>query len=129
GREREIAAVCDLLRQADGRLITLIGPGGVGKTRLAQQVVAETLDDFASGAAFVALAPVSDPSLVIPTIADTLGVREASGQPLLETLTAFLREQQLLLLLDNFEQVLAAAPLIADLLAACPKLQALITSR
>jgi predicted ATPase/DNA-binding CsgD family transcriptional regulator/transcriptional regulator with XRE-family HTH domain len=129
GREAEVAAICGLLQHDEVQLLTLTGPGGVGKTRLALQVAAEALDDFASGVAFVALAPISDPSLVIATIAHTLGVREASGQSLQQTLQAALRERQLLLLLDNFEHLVAAAPLVADLLADCPQLKVLVSSR
>jgi predicted ATPase/transcriptional regulator with XRE-family HTH domain len=129
GRAREVEHVCALLRTPDVRLITLTGPGGVGKTRLALQVASEALDDFASGVAFVTLAPVTDPSLVIPTVAHTLGVQGSSGQPLLETLITSLRGQQVLLVLDNFEQVLHAAPLVAALLRAAPQLGVLVTSQ
>ena len=122
------AARTRLLRQ-HVRLLTLTGPGGTGKTRLGLQVAADLLDDFPDGVFFVALASVSDPDLVASTIAQTLGVREADGQPLAERLKDYLREKQLLLLLDNFEQVLSAAPLVADLLAACPRLKVLVTSR
>ena len=129
GREREIAAMAALLRRADVRLVTLTGPGGTGKTRLALQVAAELLDDFADGVYFVNLAPISDPSLVATTIAQTLGVAEVASRPVEESLHAYLRAKQMLLLLDNFEQVLDAAPLVAELLAAAPGLKVLVTSR
>jgi predicted ATPase/DNA-binding SARP family transcriptional activator len=129
GRKAELAQLADLLQQPTYRLLTLSGPGGIGKTRLALQVAAELLDDFADGVCLVTLAPVTDPALVIPTIAQALGVQESSAQPLLKSLTIHLRARQLLLLLDNFEQVIAAATLIADLLAAAPQLTVLVTSR
>jgi predicted ATPase/class 3 adenylate cyclase len=129
GREREIAEVSTLARRADVYLVTLTGPGGTGKTRLALQVAAELLDEFTDGTYFVDLAPIRDPELVATAIAQTLGVKESGGRPLLEELQAYLREKRLLLLLDNFEQVLDAAPLIAALRAAAPGLKVLVTSR
>ena len=98
------------------RLLTLTGPGGTGKTRLALQVAAELLDDFADGVWFVDLAPTHDPALVASAIATALGVKESGAQPLIESLKLSLRDKHLLLVLDNFEQVLAAAPLVAELL-------------
>ena len=129
GREQEIRAVCSLLRQPEVRLVTLTGPGGVGKTRLALQVAADLLDEFADGICFVPLAPISDPDLVPPTVAQMFGLKEPGDQPLLDLLKASLQDKCLLLLLDNFEQVLGAVPWLADLLAACPSLKVMVTSR
>ncbi len=129
GREREVASVVSLLRRPEIGLVTLTGPGGTGKTRLALQVAADLLDEFPDGVIFVNLAPLSDPALVVATIAQTLNVTEAGGQPLLETVQAYLRDKTVLLLLDNFEQVVGAAPVVAALLQAAPRLKALVTSR
>jgi predicted ATPase/serine/threonine protein kinase len=129
GREKEVATVQHLLRREDVRLLTLTGPGGTGKTRLGLQVAAEASERFVDGVFFVNLAPISDPALVVPTIAQTLDLKETGGQPLLDLLKTSLREKQLLLLLDNFEQVVSAASQVADLLAACPKLKIVVTSR
>jgi predicted ATPase/DNA-binding CsgD family transcriptional regulator len=129
GREREVAALRALLADEGERLVTLTGPGGVGKTRLAVAVAASVAACFPDGARFVGLAAVSDPALVAPTVAQALGVREAGEAPLPERLAAALREERLLLVMDNVEQVVEAAPLVADLLAACPGLGVLATSR
>jgi predicted ATPase/class 3 adenylate cyclase/DNA-binding CsgD family transcriptional regulator len=129
GREQEVTAVCDLLLRVDVRLMTLTGAGGTGKTRLGVQVAAELTDAFADGVFFVNLAPISDPALVVPTIAETLSMREGAGQSLLERLRENLRPKQMLLLLDNFEQVVSAAEQVVDLLTACPQLKVLVTSR
>jgi predicted ATPase/DNA-binding CsgD family transcriptional regulator len=129
GRERETAAVTSLLRQPGVRLVTLTGPGGVGKTRLAITVAGALTNDFADGVAFVSLAELRDPSLVAPTIADALGVRNTGSRRLLDSLRAELRSQELLLVLDNFEPVVEASPVVADLLANCPRLTVLTTSR
>src|SRR5262249_15098168 len=129
GRAQEVAAVVALLCREDVRLLTLTGPGGTGKTRLGLQVAADLSDRFADGVFFVNLAPLTDPELVVPTIAQALGVREQGNQPLLESLKDHLRDRHLLLLLDNFEQVITAAVQVAELLAACPTLKILVTSR
>jgi predicted ATPase/DNA-binding SARP family transcriptional activator/uncharacterized protein HemY len=129
GREQELAAVRAQLGRADVRLLTLSGPPGVGKTRLALQAGAVLSDLFADGVFFVPLAPISDPDLVVAAIAQTLDVKEMGGQSLIERLQAILRDKQLLLVLDNFEQVVDAAPRVAELLMACPALKVLVTSR
>ena len=129
GREREVAEVCTLLRRPEVRLVTLTGPGGIGKTRLGLQVVIDLKDEFAEEVCFVPLAPISDPDLVVPTIAKTLGLAEVGSQPLFSILKEYLQEKPLLLLLDNFEQIVAAAPRLTELLTACPHLKMLVTSR
>jgi predicted ATPase/class 3 adenylate cyclase/DNA-binding CsgD family transcriptional regulator len=129
GREREMAAVIALLGREDVRLLTLTGPGGIGKTRLLLQIAAEVSDQFVDGVFFVALAPVSDTEQVVPTIMQTLSIKEVGGQPLLRQLKAVLKDKQMLLLLDNFEQVVEAAMVVAELLVVCPKLKIIITSR
>ena len=129
GREQEVTAVQGLLRRSAVRLVTLTGAGGSGKTRLGLEVAARFVEDFQAGVCFVNLAPIGEPNLIASAIAATLGVGETAGQLLLETLKDYLREKHLLLLLDNFEQVIGAAPLVAELLGACPQLKVLVTSR
>ena len=128
GRERQVAEVRALL-QDGARLVTLTGPGGTGKTRLSLQVAAEVSDAFRDGVYFVGLAPITDPAVVPSAIAQVLGLQDVGGRPVLETIGAHLRDRSLLLVLDNFEQILAAAPIVGDLLAACPGLAVLVTSR
>jgi predicted ATPase/DNA-binding SARP family transcriptional activator len=129
GRVAELAAVRARLSRSEVRLLTLTGPGGAGKTRLGLQVAAEILDDFPDGVLFVDLAPIRDLMLVGEVIAETLGVRDSGDRSTRERLRAYLKDKQLLLLLDNFEHLLPAAPLVTDLLTAAPKLKVMVTSR
>ena len=129
GREREVEKVQHRLLHPDIRLLTLTGPGGVGKTRLGLEVARQVRDQFADGVCFVSLAPISDSALVPSAIAQALGVKQGAGQSVTEALEQYLRERHLLLLLDNFERLLEAGPPIAQLLAACPRLKMLVTSR
>jgi predicted ATPase/class 3 adenylate cyclase len=127
GRERERGEVKDAL--AGTRLLTLTGPGGTGKTRLAIQVASEVIGSYEDGAVFVPLAPITDPSLVVPTIGQTLGVPEDPGRPSIESLIDHLARKRMLLVLDNFEQVIDAAPQIGELLTATEAVTVLATSR
>ena len=129
GRTRELGEIATLLGCEGVRLLTLTGPGGSGKTRLALRVAADVLEGFPDGVVLVELAPIDNPALVVSAVARALGVREVMGQPVLETITDRVGDQRLLLLLDNFEQVLSAAPVVDRLLVACQRLKLLVTSR
>jgi predicted ATPase/class 3 adenylate cyclase len=127
GREGEVARVKELLKGPG--LLTLTGAGGTGKTRLALQAAKELLEDYPDGVFFVELAPITDPRLVPSSIADAVGARAEGGRPVLDTLRDHLRGRELLLVLDNFEQVLPAPPVVGELLAAAPRMRILVTSR
>jgi predicted ATPase/class 3 adenylate cyclase len=129
GREQEVTEAVTLAGGEDIRLVTLTGAGGTGKTRLSLQVAAELVADFEDGVFFVDLASITDPHLFIPTVAQTLSVRERPGETLSETLKDHLRAKKLLLVFDNFEQLLDAGPAVSALLAGAPNLKALVTSR
>src|SRR5215203_391394 len=129
GREKEVAQVCDLLGGDETRLLTLTGPGGTGKTRLALQAAADLLEDFPDGAFFAQLATLTEAELLLPALAETLGVRESGEQLLDESLKDYLGRRELLLVLDNVEQILSAVPLVGELLSAAPRLKLLATSR
>jgi predicted ATPase/DNA-binding SARP family transcriptional activator len=129
GRAKELAELVAMLHEESPRLLTLTGAGGTGKTRLALQAASDVVDRFADGVFFVGLGPLSDPRLVPSTIAGRLGIQESAGRPLLESLKEHLRERRLLLLLDNFEHVDEAAPVVSELLAEASGLKVLLTSR
>ena len=129
GREADVALAQKLLRREDARLVTITGPGGVGKTRLSVAVGASLADDFPDGVYFVELAAVTDPQLVPQVIAQRLGIALTSGQPALEQIAAATREKRMLWVLDNFEQLLDGALIVRDALEACPSVKALVTSR
>lgn len=130
GRERELLMAKEMLRRDDIALVTLTGAGGIGKSRLGIQVALELQDQFPDGIYLVGLEALTDPELVIPTLARALGIAETAGPgPLSEMLKGLLHEKQVLLVLDNFEQVLAAASQVADLMESCPRTKFLITSR
>ncbi|MDQ4063928.1 MAG: helix-turn-helix domain-containing protein [Actinomycetota bacterium] len=129
GRERDVAMVLSLLEKGEARLLSLTGPGGVGKTRLALEVAVNAEDMFNDGVAFVGLAPLNDADLVLPTLFRTLGLNEIGGRSVGETLREHLKGRRMLLVLDNFEHVMEAASEVAGLLSACPDLVMLATSR
>jgi hypothetical protein len=126
GREEDVGHVRDLLLHDDVRIVTLTGAGGVGKTRVGLKVAESLIAQFTDGVVFVPLAPVRESSLVLPTVAQVLGIQESGGRPFQKVLKDSLRDSCALLLLDNFEQVLPAAPLVAELMAACPELKVLV---
>ncbi|MFP3855118.1 MAG: tetratricopeptide repeat protein, partial [Anaerolineales bacterium] len=129
GREQEIQEVTELLLDPETRLVSLTGAGGSGKTRLAQEVGRNILEEFPEGVFFIDLSDIRDPDLVIPTTAHTLGLREGGGHPPLDKLKNFLSRRHILLIFDNFEHVVEAAPDLSELLVSASELTVLVTSR
>ena len=129
GRQRELAELIQLLRQPDVRVLTVTGPGGAGKTRLVLQTAADLIEDFRDGTFFVPLAGATEPSLVLPMIARTVGLQEAGGLSSAEAAAQYLRDREVLLVLDNFEHVLEAAPLVGNLVSEAPGVKAICSSR
>jgi predicted ATPase/class 3 adenylate cyclase len=129
GRTREVSEICRLLLRDDTRMVTLTGPGGTGKTRLSLEVARSLLDSFPAGVFQVPLAPVTNPAIVPQTIAQSLGIPELPTRPVIETLKTILSSRKMLIVLDNLEQVLGCAPMVAELLSGCPLLKVLVTSR
>ncbi len=129
GRERELAGATELLRQADVRVVTLLGPGGTGKTRLSIELATRLSELYAGGAYFCPVATITERDAAVSAIAQTLEVREQPGEPMLETLKDHLRDKHLLLVLDNAEQVIEVGPALAELLAEAPRLKLIVTSR
>jgi len=129
GREQEMATLMQLLQRPDLRMVTITGPFGVGKTTLALTTAHEARDIFEDGAFFVSLAPINDPTLIIPTIADTLNVPESPRRLRIDSLKESMQNRRMLLVLDNFEQIISAAPILTELLSACTQLKLLVTSR
>jgi len=129
GREEAVETVASMVIRDGVRLLTLTGPGGVGKTRLAIRITDQLAPSFGDGALFIPLSTIRDPTLAMSAIAYALGVRDASDRSLLEVIQSALAAKHLLLVLDNFEQIVAAAPAIGDLVLACPRMTVLVTSR
>ncbi|HEY0069395.1 MAG TPA: tetratricopeptide repeat protein, partial [Chloroflexia bacterium] len=129
GREKELESVCELLSMPSVRLLTLTGAGGTGKTRLSLQAGATFLDKFQHGVFWVPLTAISDPALVPGAIADALRITESGGRPVIDNLKDYLRQKELLLIIDNFEQVMGAARIVSELLSAAAQLKVLVTSR
>jgi predicted ATPase len=132
GREKEVASAKELLLRQDVRLVTVTGPGGIGKTRLAVEVAGGLAQQFRSGVYFVPLSPLNDPTLIASVVVQALGIREAGGQSPFEILRRSLQDPSraaMLLLLDNFEHLIQAAPIVAELLAMSPTLKIMVTSR
>ncbi|MBV9131913.1 MAG: AAA family ATPase, partial [Chloroflexi bacterium] len=129
GRAAELASLVELLQHTETRLITITGPGGCGKTRLAAEVASLAATHFAGGAVLVELAPLRDASRFTSAIADALDIQDVGARPLLDSVLSTLATLDLLMVLDNFEHILGAAPIVATLLETCPRLTVLATSR